>query len=82
MNRKPIENPNAEINPALTHIIDQPEQQPDVPMKLNPLYIETKSKRTQILIQPSLHKRAKQAAAKSKISVNELFNRALEEYLK
>ncbi len=49
--------------------------------KPNPEYIETKSKRVQILIQPSVHE-AVQAKAKAEgISTNEAINEALREYV-
>jgi len=50
-----------------------------VPMKKNPLYIETKSKRVQLLMQPSLHAKVKVAAAKKGISINELISEVLEQ---
>ena len=46
--------------------------------KLNPLYIETKSKRLQLLIQPSLHEKLKSKAQAEGISVNELVNSILQ----
>lgn len=52
-----------------------------VPMKLNPLYIETKSRRLQLLVQPSLHKKLKQHSTTLGISVNELVHSVLESYL-
>ena len=52
-----------------------------VPMKLNPLYIETKSRRLQLLVQPSLHKKLKLHSTTLGISVNELVHSVLENYL-
>ena len=49
--------------------------------KLNPLYIETKSKRLQLLIQPSLHEKLKTKARAEGISVNELVNNILQDAL-
>lgn len=49
--------------------------------KLNPLYIETKSKRLQLLIQPSLHEKLKSKAKAEGISVNELVNSILQDAL-
>lgn len=49
--------------------------------KLNPLYIETKSKRLQLLIQPSLHEKLKSKAKAEGISVNELVNSILQNAL-
>ena len=53
----------------------------DVPMKRNPEYIETKSKRVQMLMQPSLHTALKQVAAKQGISVNEAMHEILKQYI-
>lgn len=52
----------------------------DVPMKMNPLYIETRSRRLNLLIQPSLHKRIKSLASVRHTSVNDLIHLVLEEY--
>ena len=49
--------------------------------KLNPLYVETKSKRLQLLIQPSLHKKLKSKAQSEGTSVNDLINTILLETL-
>lgn len=57
-------------------------EKPAVPMKLNPLYIETKSKRLQLLIQPSLHGKLKGIATAEGISLNELIHTTLQEYTK
>ena len=43
--------------------------------------IETKSKRVQILTTPSLHKKLKKQAKAEGLSVNELINKALTEYI-
>lgn len=47
--------------------------------KLNPEFIETRSKRVQILIQPSLHREAKRASEELGISLNDFIHRAIEE---
>jgi hypothetical protein len=47
--------------------------------KPNPLYIETRSKRVQLLFQPSLHSKLREAAAGKGVSVNELVHSILEE---
>lgn len=49
--------------------------------KLNPLYIETKSKRVQLLIPPSVHERLKRYADKKGESVNEIANLFLKNQL-
>jgi hypothetical protein len=50
--------------------------------KPNPLYVETKSRRVQLLVQPSMHERLKARAAKEGKSVNELANSLLESGLR
>lgn len=52
-----------------------------VPMKLNPRYIETKSQRIQLLIQPSLKNKIKKLAHQENRSVNDLIHSILEEYM-
>lgn len=47
--------------------------------KPNPEFIETKSKRVQILIQPSLHKDAKAVSEELGISLNDFIHRAIQE---
>lgn len=47
--------------------------------KVNPAFIETKSKRVQILMQPSLYKEAKAVSEKLGISLNEFIHRAIQE---
>lgn len=80
-------------NPALQFISTSKEEEikevaPEIPpkapegYKLNPLYIETKSRRLQLLMQPSLHAKLKDMAKDKKISVNELIHTVLEEYTK
>lgn len=49
--------------------------------KLNPLYVETKSKRIQMLIQPSLYKRIQKNAKKKRLSVNAMMHTLLENAL-
>ena len=49
--------------------------------KLNPLYIETKSKRLQLLIQPSLHEKLNRKAQAEGTSVNDLVNSILQDAL-
>lgn len=82
-------------NPALRFISMPPEpaiQQPSPPhapgpsesmlppMKPNPLYIETKSRRLNLLVQPSLHERIKKLAARRDTSVNDIIHQILLEY--
>lgn len=53
----------------------------DVPMKRNPEFIEVKSKRMQLLMQPSLHSAIKMLADKEEISVNEKIHSILKGYV-
>lgn len=50
--------------------------------KINPIYIEKKSKRLQLLVKPSLYEKLKIRAAKEESSVNDTLNRILEEAFK
>ena len=50
--------------------------------KFNPLYIEKKSKRVQLLMQPSIAESAKKLAQVEGLSMNELVSLALQEYIK
>jgi len=50
--------------------------------KANPLYIETKSRRVQLLMQPSLHKKLKDRADSEGTSLNELVHSLLDNALK
>lgn len=77
-----------EINPALQFIstpsgeeIQEQESKnisDTVPMKRNPFYIETKSKRVQLLLQPSLHNRLKEMSMQNDTSINDLIHTILE----
>ena len=49
--------------------------------KLNPLYVETKSKRVNLLMQPSIVERMKKTAQAKGLSLNEAINEAVKEYL-
>ena len=78
-----------EISPAMQFIskpesTEQPKKTTDAPegYKVNPLYIELKSRRLQLLLQPSLHEKIKKQAAAEGISVNEFVHSTLEEKLR
>jgi predicted HicB family RNase H-like nuclease len=81
-----------EFNPALQFISNSESEEnqenevqnftPAIPMKRNPLYIETKSKRFQMLMQPRLHKKLKDIAEEKGTSVNELIHSILDQYTK
>lgn len=60
---------------------DRPEAPPEG-YKLNPLYIETRSKRLQLLLQPSLYARIKERADLQGQSVNDLIHTILEDATK
>lgn len=49
--------------------------------KANPAFVETKSRRLQLLMQPSLHDRLKARAKEEGLSVNEFVHLALEKVL-
>ena len=75
------------ISPALQFIsrpeeeVAPPAERPEAPpegYKVNPLYIETRSKRLQLLIQPSLYARVKARAEQEGLSVNELIHSILD----
>ena len=46
--------------------------------KLNPLFVETKTKRLQLVLQPSLYDRVKARATAEGVSVNEFIHRTLD----
>lgn len=56
-----------------------PTAQPPAGYKVDPRYIETKSRRVQMLIQPSLHDRIKERAKAERRSVNDMMHLLLEE---
>ena len=82
----------AEDNPALQFISkrepEEPEPQPQAAAssdrtppegyKLNPMFIETKTRRVQIVLQPSLYERVKAAAKAKGVSVNEYIHNVLD----
>ena len=49
--------------------------------KVKPEFIETKSKRVQLLLQPSTVEAIKSRASKKGLSMNEAINEAIQEYL-
>ena len=49
--------------------------------KANPMYIETKSRRLQLLVQPSLYEKAKKRAQAEGTSVNDLVSNILHDAL-
>ncbi|MEE3451603.1 MAG: hypothetical protein VZR27_13100 [Acutalibacteraceae bacterium] len=73
-----IENPAEVFISAPTAAKPQGEQPPQG-FKPNPEYIETRSKRVQLLMQPSLYKQLKARAKREKRSLNDLVHSILEE---
>lgn len=83
-----------EDNPALRFITNPTEREegensePITPSKApngykpNPAYIEVKSKRVQLLMQPSLHSKVKALADQAGLSINEYIHQTLEEKVK
>jgi len=79
--RKSFKADLADLNPAM-QFISTPEEKPDAPppgYKYNPLYVETKSRRLQLLIQPSLFDKVRERAQQAGVSVNELIHTIIEE---
>lgn len=56
----------------------KPAEKPPAGYKLNPLYVETKSRRLQLVLQPSLYDRVKAGASAAGLSVNEYVHQILE----
>lgn len=80
-------------NPALQFISQQTEEPPErhpgstrrkptapekPPQGYKQQYVETKTKRVQIVLRPSLYDQVKAAAKKEKMSVNEFISQSLE----
>ena len=82
------------INPALQFIDKETPKEDNKPLldndnknntpkgyKPNPAYIETKSQRVQLLVQPSIVEAIKQLAKDNNSSMNAVINEAIKEYL-
>lgn len=73
------------INPALQFISSTVAETPTAPAeapegyKINPQYIETKSKRVQLLVKPSTVEKLRARAKAEGRSLNDLINSILEE---
>lgn len=76
----PNKNDKATIDEATKEILQSERDKPKPPegFKLNPLYIETKTRRVQLLMQPSLFAWLKEQAGAEKTSVNDLIHSILE----
>lgn len=78
-----------EDNPALSFVTPEEETvktvntsvKPPKGYKYNPEFIETKSKRVQLILQPSVVETAKELAKKRGLSLNETFSEAIKEYI-
>lgn len=81
-----------EENPALSFVtpteeVEEPVKtvntavKPPKGYKYNPEYVETKSKRVQLILQPSVVETAKELAKKRSLSLNEAFSEAIKEYI-
>lgn len=73
--------PAPPARPAKAPAASPPPPEPAVPMKPNPLYVETKSKRVQLLMQPSLHRQLKARAEARGQSLNDLVHGVLAEWV-
>lgn len=67
-----------EPRPVNVSFTPAPPEQPPKGYKWNPRFIETKSKRLNCMMQPSLHQRISREAKERGISVNELICQTLE----
>lgn len=72
--------PQATTEPAQVDTTT-PAAPPPAGYKMDPRYVETKSRRVQMLIQPSLHDRIKARAKAERRSVNDMMHLLLEEAL-
>ncbi len=75
-----VEEPVKEESPA-TSLKADTSKKPPQGYKYNPLYVETKSKRVQLLLQPSTQEGLKELAKEKGISFNELANEIFKDYL-
>lgn len=64
--------------PAIVSMQISTSNKPPKGYKLNPLYIETKTKRLQLVIQPSLYEKIKAASKAAGLSLNEYCHRVLD----
>ena len=81
----------ADLNPAMQFISTPAEDERETALgaddapevyKVNPLYIEKRSKRLQLLVQPSLYDKVKAQADAEGCSVNDYIHRILEDAVK
>ena len=75
-------NKNAKENSMLQFVaVSTPEKEIQIKYKRNPEYIEVKTKRVQLVMQPSLYCRTKEAALEEGLSFNSYIHKILEETL-
>lgn len=60
--------------------VERKKEKPEFAVPMRPMYVEVRSKRLNLLLQPSLFNRLQKMAKKDGISVNELIHRALTSY--
>lgn len=81
-----IDNPAMQFisQPITTEKKETPTETEKAPAgyKANPLYVEKRSRRVQLLLQPSLHEKIKEKAEQSKCSINDLIHSILEQATK
>lgn len=77
----PVEEEEATVDVEETAVRPVKKNEAPEGYKLNPEYIETKSKRVQLLLQPSTVEAIKSLASKRGLSMNEAINEAIQEYL-
>lgn len=77
----PVEEEEATVDVEETVVRPVKKNEAPEGYKLNPEYIETKSKRVQLLLQPSTVEAIKSLASKRGLSMNEAINEAIQEYL-
>lgn len=76
------EEPTEQVTETVEVKADVPAKGPNTPpagYKMNPMYVETKSRRLQLVLQPSLYERVKKAAQKEGKSVNEYVHHILDQ---
>ena len=71
-----------EVTTVPQELVSAPTGKPPEGYKLNPLYVETKKRRLQLVLKPSLYEKVKRGASKQGLSVNEYVHRILEEATK
>lgn len=81
--QKKIDLVNILDNPVSNTVTIEPteEKKTTNPVAVNTVSVESKSKRVNLLIKPTIHKQIVKQAKKMKISVNEFINQAIEEKL-